>query len=71
MNEDNLKLINIALKERIGVIVSSYESDMATLRAEASMMIEALTKQNSDLNQEVKNLKAKLGEDDVAVPEEK
>lgn len=64
MNEDNLKLINIALKERIGAIVSSYESDMASLRAEASIMIQKL-------NEEIENLKAKIGEDDVAIPQEK
>lgn len=69
MNEDNLKLINTALRERIGVIVSNYESDIASIRAEATVMIEALNNQNNALNKQIQNLKDRLGDDDVAVQE--
>lgn len=72
MSNNNLELINTALKERIGIIVSNYESDMANLRAEASMIIENLTEQNRNLTQEVANLKVELQEDsNVAVQKEK
>lgn len=69
MNEDNLKLINTALRERIGVIVSNYESDIASIRAEATVMIEALNNQNRELTEKVENLRHRLGDNDVAIQE--
>lgn len=69
MNEDNLKLINTALRERIGVIVSNYESDIASIRAEATVMIEALNNQNRELTEKVESLRHRLGDSDVAIQE--
>lgn len=61
MNDNRTKLMNDALKERIGSIVSNYEEQMAGIRAEATIMIEALTQENERLKKEL---------EDVALQEE-
>lgn len=71
MSNNNVELINTALKQRIGLIVSNYEEELASIRAEASVMIERLTQENGTLSQENARLKGLLEEtsENVAIQE--
>lgn len=71
MSNNNVELINTALKQRIGLIVSNYEEELASIRAEASVMIERLTQENAALSKENARFKGLLEEtsENVAVQE--
>jgi hypothetical protein len=56
MNDNKTELMNNALKERIGAIVSNYEEQMASIRAEATIIIERLTQENERLTKELENV---------------
>ncbi len=71
MSNNNVELINTALKQRIGLIVSNYEEELASIRAEAAVMIERLTQENAALSKENARFKGLLEEtsENVAVQE--
>ncbi len=56
MSDNKTELMNNALKERIGAIVSNYEEQMASIRAEATIIIERLTQENERLTKELENV---------------
>ena len=51
-NNDKLDLVIFALQQRIGELVSSYETQIAVLRAEITMIVDEKEKANTT-NQEV------------------
>lgn len=75
MNElKKLELTNTALKQSLANKVADYEGQLASIRAEASLLLEEQGERISQLEQELANANAKLSEfevkddEDVAVP---
>jgi hypothetical protein len=52
---EKVELVVTALQQRIGEIVSNYETSMAILRAEVTQLSEELEKAKSELNSKEKN----------------
>jgi predicted nuclease with TOPRIM domain len=81
---DNTKRLNLtitALKQSLGKKIADAEEEIATIRAEASLLLEEnaeriteLEQENSKKNEEIESLKQKVreleGEGDVAVSSE-
>jgi len=58
MTKDQLKLI--ALKERIGIITSQYEDQIADMRASFTQQMEAMSDALKDSDQTIENLQNQL-----------
>ncbi len=55
-NTDKNALKNQALTQRIATLVAQYEDQLADLRAEASIMVEALNAKVEELQRHIDNL---------------
>lgn len=58
MTKDQLKLF--ALKERIGIITSQYEDQIADMRASFTQQMEAMSDALKDSDQTIENLQNQL-----------
>jgi hypothetical protein len=70
MITDKNELKILGFTQRIGEIASNYEARIIDLRADLTIEIQRLEKENKSLKEEVDRLKETLGGNDVAVSKE-
>lgn len=70
MSENKNELKIVALTQRIGEITVKYELQIIDIRAEATIEINRLMKENEALKMQNDLLKQKMEDQDVAVSEE-
>lgn len=63
---EKAELIITALQQRIGEIVSSYETQIAVLRAEITNLLEEKENRQKDINEYSNSLLEKISESDLS-----
>ena len=66
-NMKRLELIITALQKRMGDLVSSYETQMAILRSDATIEIDRMSKAIEDLNKQIGDMSNAVNSEPVKV----
>ena len=66
-NMKRLELIITALQKRMGDLVSSYETQMAILRSDATIEIDRMSKSIEDLNKQISDMSNAVNPEPVKV----